>query len=203
MTAAPDRRVRTRMEPEARQDQILACARRLFGERPYSAVSLTDIANEAGVARGLVNHYFGGKRQLYVEVLRGMVIPPEWAVERLPKGDVEERVAAIIERFLTVVERNRGIWLVTVDAMSQAHDREMEQVMRDAQEVTVDRLLEALDLHDLGAGEGPLRAMVRTFGSMARSATYEWLNRGTLTRDETARLLEGALLLIVRDRSPR
>ena len=29
-----------------------------------------DIATEAGVTRTLVNHYFGGKRALYLEVVR-------------------------------------------------------------------------------------------------------------------------------------
>ena len=41
-----------RLEHDERRQQILACARKLFSERNYAAVSTSDIAREAGVARG-------------------------------------------------------------------------------------------------------------------------------------------------------
>jgi AcrR family transcriptional regulator len=53
---------RRRLEPDARREQILSVAIRLFGSKPYAEVSTTDVARDAGVARGLVNHYFGTKR---------------------------------------------------------------------------------------------------------------------------------------------
>jgi AcrR family transcriptional regulator len=66
------RTTRRRLEPDERREQILRCAIRLFGERPYANVSTTEITAEAGVARGLVNHYFGTKRELYLVVVRRM-----------------------------------------------------------------------------------------------------------------------------------
>src|SRR5437588_12218189 len=65
-----------RLDHDERRAQILACARRLFSERNYDAVSTTDIAREAGVARGLLHHYFGTKRDLYLEVVRDLVRMP-------------------------------------------------------------------------------------------------------------------------------
>ena len=38
-----------RLEHDERRGQILACARRLFSERNYAAVSTSEIAREAGV----------------------------------------------------------------------------------------------------------------------------------------------------------
>ncbi|MEK8174289.1 helix-turn-helix domain-containing protein [Streptomyces sp. M19] len=72
------------MEPDARRAEILAVARRRFGAHSYASVSTSDIAAEAGVARGLINHYFGGKRQLYLEVVRQMMVIPASVSERLP-----------------------------------------------------------------------------------------------------------------------
>ena len=86
---------RRRLEPDARREQILAVAIRYFGERPYSEVSTTDVARAAGVARGLVNHYFGTKKELYLEVVRVMLTVPGVAVERLAQGEPDERVDAI------------------------------------------------------------------------------------------------------------
>ncbi|HEV3225910.1 MAG TPA: helix-turn-helix domain-containing protein [Acidimicrobiales bacterium] len=53
MSDAPPRW--NRLERDARRAQILAAARTLFSKRRYSAVSTQDIADEAGVARGLLS----------------------------------------------------------------------------------------------------------------------------------------------------
>ena len=62
-----------RSDADERRRRILSVARRLFSERGFSDVSTIEIASEAGVARGLINHYYGTKRELYVEVVREMV----------------------------------------------------------------------------------------------------------------------------------
>ncbi|MGA2927292.1 MAG: helix-turn-helix domain-containing protein, partial [Solirubrobacteraceae bacterium] len=56
-----------RLEHDQRRSQILACARELFSQRTFTAVSMSEIARDAGVARGLLHHYFGSKRELYLE----------------------------------------------------------------------------------------------------------------------------------------
>jgi AcrR family transcriptional regulator len=57
---------RVRMDSAERRRQILHAATGLFLRRPYSQVSISDIAEEAGVARGLLHHYFDSKRDLYL-----------------------------------------------------------------------------------------------------------------------------------------
>ena len=74
-----------RLDPEARRAQIIECAAKLFEERPYSDVSTTEIAAAARVGRPLVNHYFGNKRELYLEVVRRFVFVPAIVVEPIPK----------------------------------------------------------------------------------------------------------------------
>ena len=53
----------SRLDPGQRREQILEAANALISERGYAAVSVEDIARSAGVARGLVHHYFGGRKQ--------------------------------------------------------------------------------------------------------------------------------------------
>jgi len=86
---------RRRLEPVERREQILLCAIRLFGERPYAAVSTTEIAAQAAVARGLVNHYFGTKRELYLVVVRRMLRVPNSAAATLPTGSASRRAPFI------------------------------------------------------------------------------------------------------------
>jgi AcrR family transcriptional regulator len=186
-----------RLEPDERRAQILACARRLFGERHYEAVSTTELARQSGVARGLINHYFGTKRELYLEVVRDLMFIPEYAVERLSHGTLEERVAASMDRFLSVVERNSAMWLATIGTGGYGRDPDVERIMQEADEIAADRMLETVGLADITEGREELRAMIRSFAGMAKAATREWLVSRTLTRDQVHLLLCTTHLTII------
>jgi AcrR family transcriptional regulator len=193
MTAAPGRR---RLEPDERREQILACAERLFGEHPYAAVSTTELAREAGVARGLINHYFGTKRDLYLEVVRRLVTIPRFAVDRLPDGPLEVRVTAAVDWFLDGVSRNTKAWLVATGDW----DPDVDRILAAADETAADRVLEATGL---AADAGELRAMVRSYGGMVKAACREWLVRKELTRKQVRVMLSTTLLALVREAAPR
>ncbi|MGB3441592.1 MAG: TetR/AcrR family transcriptional regulator [Actinophytocola sp.] len=195
VTAAPRRR---RLEPDERREEILACAMHLFGERPYAAVSTTELAARAGVARGLINHYFGTKRDLYLEVVRRMVTIPRFAIEQLPEGPLETRIHAAVDWFLEGVSRNSKAWLAATGAIGQ--DSEVEQILADADELAADRVLEAASL---SAQAPELRAMVRSYGGMVKSAAREWLVRKDLTREQVHLMLSTTLLSLIRDAAPR
>jgi AcrR family transcriptional regulator len=186
-----------RLEPDERRAEILACARRLFGERHYDAVSTTELARESGVARGLINHYFGTKRELYLEVIRDLMFIPEYAVEKLSHGTLEERVAASMDRFLTVIERNSAMWLATVGTGGYGRDPDIERIMQEADEIAADRMLETVGLADITVGREELRAMIRSFAGMAKAATREWLVSKTLTREQVHTLLSGTFVAII------
>ena len=47
-------RIRTRLPPATRREEILDAAGRLFAERGYAAVSASEVAREAGVTPGLL-----------------------------------------------------------------------------------------------------------------------------------------------------
>ncbi len=198
-TAAPRWR---RLEPDERREQILACAIKLFGERPYSAVSTTELAQQAGVARGLINHYFGTKRDLYLEVVRQMVTFPEHAVDHLPKGSLTERVDAAVAWFLDMVSLHPKTWLAAIGAEGVGDDPEVERILAEADDTAAERVLEAVDLAHVAAHRDELRAMIRTYGALVKAAAREWLIRGTMPREHVQLLLTNTLLSILRDTFP-
>jgi AcrR family transcriptional regulator len=186
--------VRRRLTPDERREQILVAAMRLFGEHPYAAVSTTELARAAGVARGLINHYFGTKRDLYLEVVRRLVTIPRFAVDQLPDGPLEERVAAAIDWFLAGVSRHGRAWL----AATGGWDPEVDRILADADEIATDRMLEATGL----PASPELRAMMRSYGGMVKSACREWLVREDLSRDQVRLLLTTALLALIHSAVP-
>jgi AcrR family transcriptional regulator len=190
-----------RLEPDARREQILVCAIRLFGDRPYPAVSTTDIAQEAGVARGLINHYFGTKRDLYLEVVKRMVTIPSQPPEAQPPGTLEERIEASVSWFLDRVLRHSKTWLVAVGGVG--HDPDVERILAEADELAADRVLEFVGLANVNEHREQLRAMIRAYGGMVKAAGREWLMREHLSRDQVHLLLSHTLLTLVRETFPQ
>ncbi|MBK9741363.1 MAG: helix-turn-helix transcriptional regulator [Actinobacteria bacterium] len=118
----PDQpRVRARrLAPDERRAQILRAADEIFRSHPYDEVSLDSIAEAAGITRGLINHHFGTKRELYVEVVRRLMRIPELPVPAFVQGGhgplaPDESVG----RWLDAIERNRD----STSRRSQSPDR--------------------------------------------------------------------------------
>lgn len=192
---------RQRLAPDQRRQQIFACAQRLFNDRPYEDVSATDIAAAAGVARGLVNHYFGNKRGLYLEVVRLNSTVPEMAVAGLPEGSLDQRIDASVHWFLEALERTGGTWLA-LGSGGMGRDPDLERILVEAENDSVERLLEAMGLAGRHTGQEEVRAMMRVYAQLARSAAREWLLRKTLTRAQAHALLSSTLRVIVKEAIP-
>jgi AcrR family transcriptional regulator len=58
------------MRSEARQRQILACAKRVFAERGFHAANISHICEAAGIGRGTLYQYFTSKRSVLTAILR-------------------------------------------------------------------------------------------------------------------------------------
>src|SRR3954465_5163220 len=104
----------SRLNPGQRRDQILDAAGILFAQRAYDEVSVEDIAGSAGVTRGLVHHYFGGRRDVYIGLLERLGAQREHQL-RPPVGrSARARVSDSVTRWLDWTEANRTIWLAAI-----------------------------------------------------------------------------------------
>src|SRR5262245_16576227 len=66
----PRRALRTRgRDAQSTREGLLAAATQLFAARGFDGVSVTQIAQRAGVTKALVNYHFGGKRKLYLTIM--------------------------------------------------------------------------------------------------------------------------------------
>lgn len=70
MSAQAAPRTRTRLEPEARQTQILNQAAKLIAAEGLASVSMERIAREAGVSKALVYNYFSSQANLLRALLK-------------------------------------------------------------------------------------------------------------------------------------
>lgn len=196
MTADATARWR-RLDPDERRDEILGAAIRLFGERPYSAVSTTELAEAAGVTRGLLHHYFGTKRGLYLEVVRTMMFVPPIEEVHLPTGSTRQRVDAVIEWLLTVVETHGRTWVAIAGAEGVGLDPEVQQILDEADDLAAERVLETVGFGGTPEQRRVAFASIRAFGGMAKAAGRELVDRRALDRAEVHALLSALLVALL------
>jgi AcrR family transcriptional regulator len=105
------RRVRTRLDPERRREQLLDAAEAVFAGRDPRDVTFEQVADAAGVSRALVYNYFGDRYGL----IAAMYV--RWAVEL--DGEVvatlagpepaDQRLRRIIRSHLDFADRHRDV----------------------------------------------------------------------------------------------
>jgi AcrR family transcriptional regulator len=196
---------RTYLGAEERRAQILRVAAQLFSERHYTAVSTAEVARAAGVARGLVNHYFRTKRELYVEVVRSMLEVPDDLFPAPPDADESERNAVLsdaVDRWLRTVKANRGTWLACIGAQGFGRDPELEAVLEDARRRIIDQLI-ALAWGPPHEATPQVRALMRGYEGFAQAITADWLQNGRPTRREVHELLVQGLVALVDEALPK
>ena len=184
------------MDREARRSQILRVAGRLFGARPYSEVSVSDIAAEAGIAKGLMHHYFGSKRELYLEVVRLSARLPRVPIAAADGTSAEELWPRAVDGFLGMISRNPNLWLASVTVGGAERDDEVAAILDDAREILADQTLRVIGLQDR-ADDPVVRAFVRACGGFVQELTVEWLGRRRLDEEQVRAAMVATLPILV------
>ena len=184
-----------RLDAAQRRAQILDAANSLFAERGYDAVSVGDIAQAAGVTRGLVHHYFGGRKEVYVGLLEWIGTVREEQL-RPPVGrSARARVADTVSRWLDWTEENRTIWLAAIAPGEDVGDDDVKRVLDDLVRRAVALL--ATFHADIAEDSPRLRYALECWTGLNRAATRRWL-RGEATREATHELLASTLEHVLR-----
>jgi TetR/AcrR family transcriptional regulator len=75
-----------RRDAVATREALLAAGSELFAERGYDGVPVAAIAHKAGVNKAMISYHFGGKRQLYLTIVRATFGEIVAGVERLAES---------------------------------------------------------------------------------------------------------------------
>ena len=177
---------RRRLPPEQRRAQLLDAANDLFAERGYEEVSVEDIARAAGVQRGLVHHYFGGRTDVYLALLDRLDSVRDEPLRRPEGRSARARVADSVSRWLDWTEANRSTYLGTIAPGDDIADPEVRRVVADLRSRAVAQL--ATFHADIADDSPRLRYALECWTGLNRTATRRWL-RGEATREATHELL--------------
>ena len=67
--ASAKKKTRRRLSVEQRKEELLKIGLERFAHSTYDEISIEEIAEEAGISKGLLYHYFPSKRDYYVAAL--------------------------------------------------------------------------------------------------------------------------------------
>ena len=185
----------TRLDPGQRREQILDAANELFAERGYDEVSVEDIANAAGVTRGLVHHYFGGRKEVYIALLERLGTMRE---EQLPPPvgrSARARLGDSVSRWLDWTEQHRTIWLGTLGRGEDIADPDIRAVVLELVR-RADAIIAAQHA-DIADDTPRLRYALECWTGLNRAATRRWL-QGEATREQTHELITSTLEHVLR-----
>jgi len=184
--------IRTRMDVDARREQLLEAGVGLFAERSWEEVSIEEIARAGGVSRGLLYHYFAGKREYYVACI-------EHVVERLlalePDAELPpwEQLQVGLERFFESIERHPEMHRA-LRRVAPADVEVAAIVQRDRDAFT------AVVLAGMpGGGKGsPLaRATARLWLGSVEAAGLDWLESRAVPAGQLIEVLSHGLIEVM------
>jgi AcrR family transcriptional regulator len=93
-----------------KRDLILQAAVRVFAQKGYHACRVSDIAAEAGVAHGLLYHYFRSKEDVLEQIFRGT-----WGDLLAEVARIEERGEPVLDQLRALAAFYLGSWLRAPD----------------------------------------------------------------------------------------
>lgn len=184
---------RTRLQLDERRAQLLEAGLALFQEHAYDDVSIDDIAKSVGVSKGLLYHYFGGKRAFYVACVR--VAADQLVAASMPDPSLPPAVQALsgMNAYLDFVEARSGVFLALMQG-GLGTDPEVAAVIDETRETFVQRMLE-------GTGADPdhplFRLAARTHVGAVEAASLAWLKHPEVSRDHLMALLLESLSSLV------
>jgi AcrR family transcriptional regulator len=149
-------------EPETRPDRkqaILLAAERLFAQKGYSAVSIRQIADEAGVPLALVGYYYGPKAALFHAIFahwsetidERLLLLAQARAGKRDRRTLERVVLAFIEPVLRLRDSAEGEYYALLVARELAYRTpDADRVLVDYFDPMAHAFIDAL--HDLCPG---------------------------------------------------
>ncbi|MDQ0189485.1 TetR/AcrR family transcriptional regulator [Alicyclobacillus cycloheptanicus] len=120
-----------------RRKEILDAARKLFSQRGYHGVSLSDIADEAGLSVGLIYYVFPKKEDILVGVIKDASILSRRVFEQLADiDDPVERLDTVIREFYIGCDKHPRMLMILYKDLSSLNREAREEILSIERETT-------------------------------------------------------------------
>ena len=189
MTTSP----RQRLSPDTRREQLLDLGVRLFATRTLDEINIDLLAEEAGISRGLLYHYFGNKQDFHEAVVRRAIQDLIEVTGPVDEDDLMTRMMISLQNYVGYVAANHTAYVSIVRAASSGNET-MHAIYHDALTALIDRIWESSTPEELAAAGIPdtpaIRLLARGWAAMTEYVVLAWIedDRGISQDDLIANL---------------
>src|SRR5436305_10575386 len=179
-----------RLDPEERRGQLIELGLRMLSSESPDRVPVDEIAEAAGISRGLLFHYFPTKRDFYVAVAQEAARQLLEVTEPDPSLHHMERLHASLAAYVDFVAENEALYIALVRGVAGS-DKELQAISEETRAESARRVGEALGLDDPAPA---VRTAVRGWVGFIEETTLDWLRNRDLDRDRLLAVQEQVLV---------
>src|SRR5437879_4751681 len=153
---------RVRLNPEARRAQLIELGVEMLATRTLDELSVEDIAQQAGISRGLLFHYFASKQEFHLEVARAAA---KELIRRTQPDESQPPIEALhgsLREFIDYVEENPDNYKSLVRGAASG-DSDMRAIFDETRATLAQRVI------------GVVAAMGLQMGPRAELAVHGWV----------------------------
>jgi AcrR family transcriptional regulator len=194
---------RTRLAPDARRSQLLDLGVRLLATRSLDELSIDVLAEEAGISRGLLYHYFGSKQAFHEAVVRRAA--DDLIAQTAPPVDGEplERLLVSVTAYVDYVAANYEGYLSLVKGAAGGNET-LREIYEEARSALTDRIFREDAQGEIIPDTPATRLLVRGWSAMAEEVVLAWRAAPTgVTREDLLAILAASLPALVDVIPPR
>ena len=169
---------------------------RLLGQRSLDELSIDLLAEEAGISRGLLYHYFGNKTEFHEAVVRHAAYDLLAQTAPPPGNDPLERLLASVTAYVDYVLENFQGYVSLVRGASGGSEA-IRRIYDEVRDEMAERTFRE-DTGELVADTHRNRLLVRGWLAMAEELVIAWHTEpGEVTRAELEQMVAGSLPVLV------
>lgn len=196
MTTSP----RVRMSPASRREQLLGLGVRLLATHSIDEISIELLAEQAGISRGLLYHYFGNKQDFHRAVVRRAADELIEVTAPTSHDDPLQQLMLSLGAYVDYVAENYQGYVSLVRAAST--DEALREIYEAARATLTDRLFEVAGREQLAAlgitDSAATRLMVRGWSALTEEVVISWVRSPNgISRDELLQRLAQGLVALV------
>jgi AcrR family transcriptional regulator len=166
--------MRSRLGPDERRTQLLKFGQEFFAHHGFDSVSMSALADRAGVSKGLLYHYFGDRRGFFLATVSytmdSILQHLEW-----PRDDEQDPLKVMLLNLTDYFLQTRHFYIMSMQMGDPEVRAEIDRV-KDAIIVNVGRDRGLSDLSPLGD------IALRGWMAFTESAITEWLTEQAISQ---------------------
>jgi AcrR family transcriptional regulator len=185
--------VRVRLTSDARRAQLLELGIAIFAKRSWDEVQIDDVADAAGISKGLLYHYFPTKRDFYVEVVREAARRLIETTETSDETPPIERLTTGLSCYLRFVEEHAATYSTLLRG-GIGSDADTAAIIEATRREFLTRLARGIGLDEPAPA---LRLIFRGWLGFVEATSLDWLDRRDLSREALLDLWSRTLAALV------